>query len=465
MHIDLERLLKEQVSYLEACEITLPEDTLSALTSLFAQLSDAKRCLKETTNEHKGVSKHIGQRRKQGDDFSDLLTQQKQLKDTTKTLKANIKECEQSIEAIVITFNDVPWLPPQFSEQTPRIKPNGAITVKACDDAIAWDQFVNRHPNAVVYHTYAFKSLIEQVFGHTCHYLAAYDAEGDIIGVLPMVHLNSRLFGSYLVSIPFFNYAGVLAYHPEVEQALLVHAKKCMLTIEAEHIELRHCKPAEGNLACKNEKISMVLKLPNSVEALDTQLGTKVRAQIKRAAKFGTTFTVGSSELVDDFYTVFAINMRDLGTPVYSKQLFEAFLNMPNTHCIVGYHQGKPVCGGIVIEWRQSLEIPWASTLKSANKFDANMLMYKHLLDWAIQQGYQAFDFGRSSKDAPTYRFKKQWGAEPQELHWHYVLKEGQSLPELNPNNPKYALMIAAWKRMPVAISKLIGPKVVKYLP
>jgi len=93
------------------------------------------------------------------------------------------------------------------------------------------------------------------------------------------------------------------------------------------------------------------------------------------------------------------------------------------------------------------------------------MFMYWEVLQKSIQKECRFFDFGRSSKDAGTYRFKKQWGAQPQQLYWYYWLPEGESLPELNPNNPKYKLLINVWQRLPVWLSQLIGPPVVKYLP
>jgi len=158
--------------------------------------------------------------------------------------------------------------------------------------------------------------------------------------------------------------------------------------------------------------------------------------------------------------------MRDLGTPVYSKKLFSNMLSHNDSaHIVIIYHQNKPVSCGFVLGWKNTLEIPWASTLRKANKLDANMKLYWEILKFAVSQDYDIFDFGRSSKDANTYKFKKQWGAKPHPLFWHYWLPNEQVLPEINPNNPKFKIMIAIWKKLPVWLANIIGPPIVKNLP
>ena len=211
----------------------------------------------------------------------------------------------------------------------------------------------------------------------------------------------------------------------------------------------------------------MVLRLPETERQLDDQLGTKVRAQCKKTEPFGPEIRFGRLALLDDFYWVFAINMRDLGTPVYSKRWFREILSHPEVTATIAvvYVRGKPVSTGFLVGHNGMLEIPWASTVKSANAMDTNMWMYRKILDFAIREGYDFFDFGRSTRDAGTYRFKKQWGAQPYEHYWYYVLPEGSAVPGLNPDNPKYRMMINIWKRLPVWVTKLIGPPVVKSIP
>src|SRR4029079_19164841 len=94
-----------------------------------------------------------------------------------------------------------------------------------------------------------------------------------------------------------------------------------------------------------------------------------------------------------------------------------------------------------------------------------NMALYWQNLRLAGEHGYDLFDFGRSTVGSGTHRFKMQWGGREEPLHWDYWAPEGARPPALNPNNPKYDLMIRTWKKLPVGLTRLIGPPIVKRLP
>jgi FemAB-related protein (PEP-CTERM system-associated) len=159
--------------------------------------------------------------------------------------------------------------------------------------------------------------------------------------------------------------------------------------------------------------------------------------------------------------------MRDLGTPFYGKPFFYNILESfpENSQIIVLRMNNQPVAAGFLIGYRDTLEIPWASTIRDVNQLSMNMLLYWEALKFAIQSGFRYFNFGRSSRDAGTFRFKQQWGAQPKQLYWHYWLGEQGELPTLNPSNPKYALLINLWKRLPVTLTRWLGPPIVKNLP
>jgi serine/alanine adding enzyme len=218
----------------------------------------------------------------------------------------------------------------------------------------------------------------------------------------------------------------------------------------------------------RTDKITMKRDLPASAELLWQALGSKLRAQIKKAQSHGLTFETGGIELLDDFYTVFAHNMRDLGTPVYSQHFFRVLLQagVGSPQLVVGRDLlGAPVSVALLLRHGGEMEIPWASTLRHANRQSANMALYWHVLSHACEQRCVRFDFGRCTEGSATHRFKKQWGAQPVQLHWHYWMSEGSEPPRLNPDNPKFRLAVGVWKRLPVWLTRLIGPPVVKYLP
>jgi serine/alanine adding enzyme len=321
--------------------------------------------------------------------------------------------------------------------------------------------------NATIYHLTDWMVLIHKVFGHNGYYLYVTDESGSICGVLPLIHMSSRLFGSFLVSIPYFNYGGIVADSIEIETMLLDKAIDLAKQLDVKHLELREGKAREQIKHVRTDKVNMILNLPDNILDLEKTLGSKLRAQIKRSMREGFEVSQGGLDRLDDFYKVFSENMRDLGTPVYSKCFFKELLHtFPlQTSIIILKLAGVPVSAAFLIRGHKKLEIPWASSLRKYNKFSPNMLLYWSVLQFAINKGCKQFDFGRSTIDSGTYKFKKQWGALPVQLYWNYWLSKGGSMPKLNPDNPKYKLAINMWKKLPLIVANFIGPTIVKNLP
>jgi FemAB-related protein (PEP-CTERM system-associated) len=232
-------------------------------------------------------------------------------------------------------------------------------------------------------------------------------------------------------------------------------------------MELRETRPS-ATWPMRTDKVSMWLPLPADKEVLWAQIGSKLRAQIKKGLGHGLTFEVGDARLLDDFYRVFSTNMRDLGTPVYGKTFFETVLkDAPGLpELVVGRTaQGQPVAAALVLRHGTRMEVPWASTLRSANGLNANVALYWTLLSHACDTGCSTFDFGRSTVNASTHRFKKQWGAREVPLFWHYWMANNGSVPQINPGNPKYTMAISLWRRFPVAFANRLGPHIARALP
>jgi len=330
-----------------------------------------------------------------------------------------------------------------------------------------WDRYVVDSPTATGYHLTAWRDVVEEAFGHETVYLMVRDQQGDVRGVLPLVLLDSRLFGRFLISMPFFNYGGVDAGIQPARHLLLEAATQEALALRAGHVELRQSKTMASAWKCRDHKVSMRLPLPQDFQALLKSFPSKLRSQIRRPQKEGMVVQVGGLELLDVFYGVFSRNMRDLGTPVYSKtflrKILEAF-GKETAICAVSW-KGTVVAAGFVYTFRDMMEIPWASSDRRYDRLAPNMLLYGSALEYACQLGCKVFDFGRCTVGSGTYRFKEQWGARPVPLYWYYWLRNEAPLPELNPNNPRYHLAISLWRNLPLWVTNMIGPHIVKYLP
>lgn len=334
-------------------------------------------------------------------------------------------------------------------------------------DEALWDQYVLNHPRASGYHLLAWQHVIRKAFSHLTPYLMAKDEEGKVRGILPLVFTKSPMFGRYLTSMAFFNYGGVLADSADAAHALLKGAAVTAQDLGAAHIELRQEEMLATEWPVRSKKVSMRLALPPDYETLLKAFPSKLRSQVRRAQKEGMEVRVGGTELLGDYYRVFSRCMRDLGTPVYARRFFDAILETFSKEarlCVVSLN-GTPLASGFLYGFRNRLEIPWAASDKRFSRLSPNMLLYGAVLEFACREGFKEFDFGRSSVDSGTYRFKAQWGAQPHQLYWYYWLSEGRGMPELNPDNPKFKAAIALWKRLPVPVANLVGPHIVKYLP
>ena len=269
-----------------------------------------------------------------------------------------------------------------------------------------------------------------------------------------------------MVSLPFFNYGGVIAENELIREKLVQAAISVSSDIGLSHIEFRDTRPFDG-LPVREDKVAMWLDLPDSEDALAKSLGAKRRSQIKRPQREHPTVLKGGAELLDDFYRVFSQNMRDLGTPVYSKVMFHEILHRfpKEAQIIVIRVEGQPAAVAFLFHHREITEVPWASTMRKFNAISINMLLYWEVLCESIQRGSSIFDFGRSTLDSGTYRFKKQWGAKPVQLYWHYALGAGQEMPSLSPSSGKYDLAIKVWQHLPLWLTKIVGPQIVRNLP
>ncbi|MBS1817548.1 MAG: FemAB family PEP-CTERM system-associated protein [Acidobacteria bacterium] len=342
---------------------------------------------------------------------------------------------------------------------------DGALTVTAVADAdaAAWTSFVNSRPDATGYHDWPWRDVIVRTFGHEPVYLAAR-RDGQVAGVLPLVFIDSRIFGRSLTSLPFLNYGGVLAEDAAAGEALVSAAADLAKARGCLHVELRHIGRQFPMLPARQHKVTMLLTLQGG---LWEKLDRKVRNQVRKAQKSNLVAEHGGIELVGDFYTVFTRNMRDLGTPVYARVLFEEVLRaFPDRAALhVVRHEGKPVAAGLTFRTRGTTEVPWASSIRDYNSLCPNHLLYWSIIERALELGCDTLDFGRSTPGEGTFKFKEQWGAQAVPLHWEYKLLPGAEVPNVSPTNPKYRLMIETWKRLPLGVANFLGPHIVGSIP
>ena len=341
-----------------------------------------------------------------------------------------------------------------------------AIVVDVASDPREWDSYVANHPASTGYHRWPWRQVFSRGLGHPTHYLIAR-AGGTVAGVLPLVEVKSWLFGRALSSLPYVNYGGLLTSSSAAASALLDAAARLAESHRLEYIVLRHVERQLPQLPVRSHKVTMLVDLPQTPEAMWAALDKKVRNQIRKAEKSGLTCVSGGEDLLDQFYAIFARNMRDLGTPVYGRELFAEILRQQPADARLHMVRlgDEPIAGGLSYAYGHTVEVPSASSLREHRALCPNHLMYWSIIQAAIADGRTCFDFGRSTPDDGTYAFKEQWGARPVPLHWEYRLIGNAELPEEDRHSPRYQARIETWKKLPVAVATFLGPHVARRIP
>lgn len=343
---------------------------------------------------------------------------------------------------------------------------HGRLTITRDLPAGEWNDFVERHPDATVYHRAEWADVFGRVFGCQSQLLAAVE-DRIVSGILPLTLFSTPLFGRFAVSVPFVNYGGIVADTAAASEALLAAGVDAAKQAGSRYLELRHVGRRFAHLPSQSRKVSMVLPLQATAEAQFAALDRKLRNQVRKAEKSGLTVRAGGVELAAAFHQVLAENMRDLGSPVHGLRFFEEILRtFPSNARVFSVWLGElPIAASLVLWHRRRLEVPWASSIRRYNPLCPNILLYWEMLKFGVEQGFDSFDFGRSTPHEGTYQFKEQWGAQPVPLVWEYWLAEGARIPDRSPKNDKFSLAVDVWKRLPLPVTRVLGPLIVRGIP
>lgn len=350
-----------------------------------------------------------------------------------------------------------------------------------------YQRYIAGHPQATPYHDGAWLQAVERAYNHA-GWLVSARSSGRLCGVLPLVEVRPPIGLASLVSLPFCDLAGALADSAEIKSQLVKQAQ----TLASEHriksLELREggtpLSSVDGESARPGAqpwpggaKVRMLCELPEDSEALFRSYKPKLRSQIRKAGKNGLTAELRTqTDALPLFYNVFAQTMRRLGSPVHSLRWFQELQAAYGDKMLVAvvFHNQTPVGAGVVLMAGRQACIPWAATLQEYNRLAPNMLLYWTLLSHVCDRGCTQFDFGRSTLGEGTYRFKKQWGAQPHQLIWRdhnadaaHVTGEksgaaggGGSLgaSRLRP------VIEHIWRRLPLSMTNWVGPKLRRYI-
>lgn len=336
-----------------------------------------------------------------------------------------------------------------------------AVTITDTLDPQAWNEYVGGHPQGGLYLRAEWEAPYS-IYGLQHVRLAAIRDE-RVVGVVPLVGLKSWLFTNQLASLPWFDTAGVIADDAESQSALINHAVAYAAERGIDTVQLRQTEPIAAASYTRTDKVLMRLPLlPEPGELWDT-FSAKVRNQVRKGQKSDLQIERGGRELLPAFYAVYSENMRDLGSPSHHRRFFEqVFDSFEAETKIYLVRRGNEIAGaGWTMANGTRLEIPWASSFNRFNRYCVNHFMYWHILEDACRAGYEWFHFGRSSVDSGTYRFKKQWGATPLQLHWNFMTQAATPADASTPEQNSFGLASRMWQRLPLWLARYLGPHII----
>ena len=330
--------------------------------------------------------------------------------------------------------------------------------------AASWDAFVQSCPQATFFHRAGWQDILRDVFRHDTHFLFAHE-QGRITGVLPLAHVKSLLFGKSLTSLPFAVYGGVAGEDEGSANALEQEAQRLAQSLGVDHLELRQLQRRHEDWPRQELYVTFRKEILPEEEANMLAIPRKQRAMVRKGIKNGLRSEVDPG--VERFFALYADNVHRHGTPALPRRYFEALRERFGADCevltVVG-PSGQLLSSVLSFYFRDEVLPYYAGDDEAARDLAANDFKYWELMRRSCARGLKLFDYGRSKQGTGPYAFKKNWGFEPTPLNYEYRLYKRDQVPQNNPSNAKYKLMIETWRRLPLGVANWLGPFVVRSL-
>jgi FemAB-related protein (PEP-CTERM system-associated) len=321
-----------------------------------------------------------------------------------------------------------------------------------------WDDFVLHHPDATFFHRAGWRTVLQQAFGHRSYFLFA-EVAGVIVGILPLGEIRSRLFGHSLISTPFCVYGGVIANDEIIAERLETEAILLAETLQVDQLELRQRQRQHPQWPHKTLYVTFRKPILPTVEDNLLAIPRKQRAMVRKGIQAGLTSRIDvDSDLI---YGIYSESLRNLGTPVFAKTYFRILKQVFGQDCetVAIYDAQQQLIAGVLNFYFRDEVLPYyGGGSAHARALKANDFMYWEVMRRACERGCQIFDYGRSKVGTGSYDFKCNWGFTPEPLHYEFKLVRAHHIPDHNPLNPKYRLFIQGWRRLPLAVSRFLGP-------
>lgn len=328
-----------------------------------------------------------------------------------------------------------------------------------------WTVYVNKSSHSVFAHQLGWKCVVEETFGHQGLYLMAYRQQ-RLVGVLPLFFVKSIVFGRFLVTSPFLTFGGILSDDEEATGVLIERAIKLTRELNSDYLEIRNEIPCGYLPYSKSDYYTLILNLSSGEKEIwKSLLHSTARRNVKIARKAGLE-VMESHEYLDEFIKINARNMRRLGTPAHNGKFFRNILKyFPESILLMARSKDDLIGGMLLVKFKDTVLMPWIGSLQEYFHMRPNNLLYWEAVVVACRDGFRFLDFGRSKWDSGTFRFKKQYGAQPDQLHYLFFLNKAKKVPAVEPESSALKPLISIWRKIPLPVVNLIGPYIIRNIP
>jgi len=343
----------------------------------------------------------------------------------------------------------------------------GSLTVRPFSPAAdeeAWDEFVRGHELGTPCHLRAWARVCTGVFGYKCHSLMAW-RDGRVEGVLPLFLVSNPILGRILLSSPFAVYGGILAAGDEAAAALRERAAESGRELRVQYVELRNWHESQcGGWERISRYVTFLKEMETGAEEILNALPRETRRMTRRAVEKG--YQIRFTRDPSAFEPLYAANLRKLGTPAFPSRYFDALMKeFPDADVMELWLESKLAAAVLSLYHGEAVLPYYGASDPELNRANPNNMMYYGLMCEARARGLSKYDFGRSKKGTGAHLFKSHWGMEERELPYEILLVRRRSLPNYSPANPKFSLAIQIWQKLPLPLTRIIGPWLIRLFP
>lgn len=337
------------------------------------------------------------------------------------------------------------------------------------DECARIEAWLSEQPEATPFHRPAWLNAVAHGTGNRAIALIAERRSG-IAGYLPFNAVHSPIFGHVLASSGFAVGGGLIAAGKADRQRLVAAAEELAARLSIPTIELRGGdmpRTRKGWTIRSESHCGFVSPLAEDDEAQLLAIPRKQRAEVRKGLEQDLVVTTGTDEAERAaHYRVYATSVRNLGTPVFPRALFDAVLDRfgDAADILTVAHRGQPVASVLSLYHKGAVMPYWGGGVWAARRLRANDRMYFELMRHARRRGCTHFDFGRSKTGSGAYDFKRNWGFAPEPLDYGVWTASGLAPRDADPTSARHALQIAVWRKLPLPVANRLGPLIARGL-